>query len=466
MTAGAIEAARWRPILFREIFPPPAEPGLSFYGGAPVGPVEMSWPCGEDGTPLTFIMQWECAALARLDPTDLLPKSGALYLFSNLRWGDDMHLRFVHQPGEGAGWKPLTVPADLPAAFGDEAAYSSPMVSAKMPAERRDAPQLLPCWPFTPVNVDYPRVELEEGEQLFWAEKLMAEALVHAQDATGALAPEPGARQLEGRPFAGFPHDRAAVRVVATEALERLDRIAEYQWKGIAPDADTSMREALARGWQAEARALYEEAIRHPAGQAVPGDEADRLWQRIEPLARVITGWAGTVKTCINISLGLGSEGLPVVPAREIEACANAHMLGMAYQRQEYEREFKARLSLDGAIQAAQAKWLSSKEPADKAVADALSKEAFAQFSRAKEAGTLEWHREVFAPTPNRMFGPPSYVQGYVEEYLEEWILLLELVSQDSIGFRLGDGVIQFMIRPRDLAAGRFDQVEVIASGY
>jgi len=72
----------------------------------------------------------------------------------------------------------------------------------------------------------------------------------------------------------------------------------------------------------------------------------------------------------------------------------------------------------------------------------------------------------VFAPTPNRMFGPPTYVQGYVEEYLDEWLLLLELVSRDSIGFGLGDGVIQFMIRPRDLAAGRFDQVEVIASGY
>jgi uncharacterized protein YwqG len=64
------------------------------------------------------------------------------------------------------------------------------------------------------------------------------------------------------------------------------------------------------------------------------------------------------------------------------------------------------------------------------------------------------------------MFGPPSFVQGDVEEYLGEWVLLLELVSNDSLGFRIGDGVIHFMIRPHDLAAGRFDQVEVVTTGY
>jgi hypothetical protein len=462
MTARAMEAARWRPILFREMFPPPADPGLSFYGGVPVGPTGMIWPREEDGTPLTFLMQWECAALARLDPTDLLPKSGALYLFSTLRWGDAMHFRFLHQQGDH--WRPLTVPADLPPAFGEDAAHSSPMVSARIPAERRDAPQLLPCWPFSPVTIDYPRAEPEEYEHPFWADKLTAELLVHAQDMTGALVPEPGSRRLEGRPFAGFPHDWAAVRVIATEALKSLDRIADYQWKGIAPEADMTVRETLVDGWRAEARALYEEATSHPAGEAVPRDEADRLWQRMEPLAQVITLCSGTVTTSINVSLGLGSDGLSVVPADEIEACGDWHRLGKAYLRQEYEREFQARSGLAGPIEAARAKWLHSKESADMAAFDALSKGAFAQFNLAKEAGTLEQHRQVFAPTPNRMFGPPSYVQGLVEDYVGEWLLLLELVSRDSIGFGLGDGVIQFMIRPGDLAAERFDQIEVIAS--
>lgn len=464
MTASAIDAARWRPILFREIFPPPADPGLSFYGGVPVGPTGMSWPREEDGTPLTFVMQWECAALARLDPTELLPKSGALYLF--VQWGGHWHFRFFYQPGDAGDWRPLTAPAELPPAFGKDALYSSPMVSANMPAERRDAPQLLPCWPFAPAAIEYPHVDLEEEQHLFWHEKLTAELLIKAQDASGALVPEPGKRRLEGRPFAGFPHDWAAVRVVATAALKNLDRIADYEWRALAPDADIPTREALVDGWRAEARALYEEATGHRAGQALAPDEVDRLWQRIEPLVPVITLWAGTVWTSINVSLGLGSEGLSVVPADEIEACADAHMLGMAYERQEYEREFDARSGLDEPIKAARAKALSSKEPADMAAADALSKEAFAQFNLAKEAGKLEQHRVVFAPTPNRMFGPPSFVQGDVDEYLGEWLLLLELVSQDAIGFGIGDGVIQFLIRPHDLAAGRFDRVETVSGSY
>jgi hypothetical protein len=64
------------------------------------------------------------------------------------------------------------------------------------------------------------------------------------------------------------------------------------------------------------------------------------------------------------------------------------------------------------------------------------------------------------------MFGPPSYVQGHVEEYLEEWVLLLELSSREPIGISLGEGVLQFMIRPTDLRERRFDKVMLVASAY
>jgi len=37
-----VERARARPIVFREIYPPPAAAGLSFYGGVPVGPVNLA----------------------------------------------------------------------------------------------------------------------------------------------------------------------------------------------------------------------------------------------------------------------------------------------------------------------------------------------------------------------------------------------------------------------------------------
>lgn len=465
-TAAAIEAARWRPIVFRETFPPPADPGLSFYGGAPIGPRGMNWPAGKDGTPLTFIMQWDCAALARLDVAQLLPKSGALYLFGTLNWGDAMDFRFFHQSGGETEWEPLALPAGLPPAFGKGASYSSPMVSNKMPVDLQDAPRLLPRWPFVPVAIEYPHVELDEEDALFWSEKIMAEKLVYAQDETGALTPEPGIHRREGRPFPGFPHDWAAVRIVAAQALDSLGRIDEWQWRKIAPEADAASRVILMDEWRAEAQALYGRAVGHSAGQAVPQGEVEQLWQRLEPLARLIFTWSGTVETSINASLGLASDGLAAVPASEIESCANMHMLGRAYMRREYEREFQARLDLDGPIKAAETKARDSGEPDDRAAAVALSEEASTRYKAAEEAGELKTYRNVFAPTPNRMFGPPSYVQGYVEEYLREWVLLLELGSRDSIGFPLGDGVIQFMIRPSDLAAGRFDRVKVVASGY
>lgn len=64
------------------------------------------------------------------------------------------------------------------------------------------------------------------------------------------------------------------------------------------------------------------------------------------------------------------------------------------------------------------------------------------------------------------MFGPPSFVQGEVEEYLEQWVLLLELSSRRPIGHEFGEGVFQFMIRPADLREGRFDKVKLVVSAY
>jgi uncharacterized protein YwqG len=64
------------------------------------------------------------------------------------------------------------------------------------------------------------------------------------------------------------------------------------------------------------------------------------------------------------------------------------------------------------------------------------------------------------------MLCPPSYVQGDAEKRIGEWLLLLELSSDPQIGHHFGEGVLQFWIRPDDLAARRFDLVELTASAY
>lgn len=54
----AVERGRLHPIVFREICPPPAAAGLSFYGGVPVGPADLPWPRVRNkpgAAPLSFI---------------------------------------------------------------------------------------------------------------------------------------------------------------------------------------------------------------------------------------------------------------------------------------------------------------------------------------------------------------------------------------------------------------------------
>ena len=62
-----VKRARLSPVVFREICPPSTVTGLSFYGGVPVGPAQLTWPRARKkpgGAPLSFIMQWDCAQLA------------------------------------------------------------------------------------------------------------------------------------------------------------------------------------------------------------------------------------------------------------------------------------------------------------------------------------------------------------------------------------------------------------------
>jgi hypothetical protein len=74
--------------------------------------------------------------------------------------------------------------------------------------------------------------------------------------------------------------------------------------------------------------------------------------------------------------------------------------------------------------------------------------------------------RGLHASVHQMMLCAPSYVQGDAEERIGEWLLLLELSSDPPIGHHFGEGVLQFWIRPDDLAARRFDLVELTASAY
>jgi hypothetical protein len=195
--AGAIvKAVRQRPIVFRQLFPPPPEPGMSFYGGAPIGPANMPWPRSEvDGLPLPFIMQWGASTLAAHDTTGLMPRSGALYLFSTLAWRDHFECRLLYAPADGGDWVTLTVPDDLPPALGD-GVWQSPLASRDVPIEQQSGLQLLPCWPFQPLDIDYPHSIYDGDEEaLYWQESVdVKELLLRAQDPSAAPQAAPRAK--------------------------------------------------------------------------------------------------------------------------------------------------------------------------------------------------------------------------------------------------------------------------------
>lgn len=73
---------------------------------------------------------------------------------------------------------------------------------------------------------------------------------------------------------------------------------------------------------------------------------------------------------------------------------------------------------------------------------------------------------ERYANLHQRMLAPPTCVQVEADERASEWLLLLEVSHDPSVGHHLSEGVLQFWIRPDDLAARRFDRVELSAEAY
>lgn len=445
-----VEASRGRFIAFREKFPPHTAGGLSFYGGLPVGPAGMAWPRGgEAATPLTFLIQWDCAALAPIDPTGLLPADGVLYLFSNLGWGENLVFRFLHIPGATQGWTHLPPPDDLPAL--DQARHARRW-GEDLPALAeidRHPRRLQPHWPFDPVAVPYPALP-EGGNEWdgpqYWNESgdmtpLIEEALLHAQ----GPAPQPDALPKIydfARPFDAFPQDWSALRCVAGAALDALAFRGEDRWQHYLPQAGEAEGRAQLRAWRSLAFELYALAAQHPPAAALPRAQADALWARITPLALVFGhGFQHVAKGTVDASLGMGSEGVALIPQSWLDDCARGRRLAVVEMRRENPPQYGKRLGLDG-------------------------KEAFEAYKRAEAEGSLLTVRNIFAPPPHRMFGPPRSVQGYLDDMVDDHVLLLEIDNAPALGMSMGDGVLQFMIRPGDLRAGRFDRVFGNSTGY
>ncbi len=442
-----ILAARARPIVMRESALEPDVAALSFYGGRPVAPAGFAWPRrGDDpaGPPLHFIMQWDCRALAAQDAIGLVPTDGVLLFFLDFEWGRDDGFRFVYCAGRTDDFAPCDPPADLGPVHGDQGAWQMVGCTPHVVDANRFVPRLMPHSPFAPIAFDFPWPENEDHvdaglTRLFWNDSIhVREALlaIEGNDETGA-----GPRDISApptpfaRPFAAFPHDFAAIRVLAVKAIKDCEGPYLKQRKSVLPDVPEEERAAIIARWLDQAKELYLFAAEQPIGGRVPQDLADQVWQWVADLEPVFgQGMDRLAVSAIDLSVGYGSSALGNVPEHWRAEAARLHALARVYLRDEHP--------------------------------DHTLPDANQRHEERKARGELRKVREVHAPTPTHMFGPPSYVQGYIEELIDDHLLLLEITSGSGPGHHFGDGVLQYVIRPDDLRERRFDQVRSVLSGY
>lgn len=444
----AIQAARQRPIVFRVFTPQaPGADGLSFYGGAPIGPAGFVWPRaqGDHGKPLSFIMQWDCAQLAAQDVTGLLPQDGALYCFVDLDWGEAEEgahgHAFIHHAGPTDCWAAIAVPADARPLFGTNGAYQLSGCTAHIDDAADHVPRILPRFPFAPAAFDYPATapDPDEGERLFWGEKSAAAGLLAVQQAgcsdDGPVRDIDAPRPDFARPFAAFPQDFGAVRVLASAMLDETRKPDRPSAKRLFPDLSEEQRAARITAWHEEAKELFALGCQRAVGTPVEQQIADDVWRWAEERQGLLRfGLDTLVVRSVNLSLGVGSAAIDRIPAEWIDRAMAVHALASEYMADE--------------------------------APDHSRPGGYDEWRARKEAGELPRVRTIHAPTPAHMFGPPSYVQGYVEELVDDHLLLLELTNESGPAHHFGEGVLQYLITPEDLAARRFDRVTSVLSGY
>lgn len=410
---AAIAPGERTAIVFRQIFPPPHDGRLSFFGGAPIASPAFAWPRPEGGgAPFSFLMQVDCAAVperARMG----MAGSGILYVFMDLTWGQQDAYRILYEDAPASELIEIAPPDDLPPAFGEEARHIW-----HWPRREEDLPRLLPKWPFEPAALDIPAAAWEADEEdaealyLWPGGALVNELLLAAQgedvpsdhfSVTDFIA-EDGTLV---RPFVQFPHDARSVQIVAGLLLRQLERKTFSTRAAELEALSEEERAALFQRIRDEAQEWYDDAaVEQPTGP-VPQEVADQFWTWLAGfpwLARFVMSDAMTLS--VEASLAASPEAAARVPAEAARKVRSRHALAVR-----------------------------------------------------TETG-------LHVNIPDRMLAPPVDVQGHQAERAQSHILLLEISSNEGLGHHFGEGVCQFWITPEDLQAGRFDRVELTADAY
>lgn len=412
---AALSAARDQAILLRRDVPPrPASDNR--WGGVPHAPRGFTWPFfvtpeGRERA-LHLLLQLDCSSIPVEGRLGLMPSRGMLYFFLDLDGVHHWKWSVRYEVGDLDEFVPAPVPDSLPRAYAARETWDWP---------RRDAdwPTLLPSWSIEPTLVrggaapHLVTADSEGSEELdYWPGTI--DLPRRLEEIPGAIVPTLSFQNrydsdgaLE-RPFARFPHDWQAVRILMGHCARQaarghLDRHVQRGELSPVEAADrlARLRQAI-EDWSARAAAA-------DPWTPLTDAESDAAWQLVlDHQAVTLFALGDAVNNSVDATLAGNPEATSVLPAEALELVRGHHAL--------------ANRDVDGRV-------------------------------------------HVHDNT-GRMLCAPSFVQGDAGDRVGEWLLLLELAESRPIGHHFAEGVYQFWIRPADLAARRFDLVELTASAY
>jgi hypothetical protein len=406
----AIMAARRQAVLFRQIVPPSHDPGhLSFFGGVPIAPPGFRWPFaadpGGESRPISFLMQIDCGAIPAAGRLGLMPDRGVLYVFHKAY---SHTFRVLYESGPADGWGELAPPETLGPVYEWRSTWQWPQSDA-------DSPRLLPKWPFDPVLVQGgPLPDDAEALEVTYAWPGTIDVPAAIEAIPDAVVPHAsfsddarGAGGTPRRPFDTYPHDWGAIRIATGVLAEQAKwHAAVPRWGAFKAMSDEEFAAMLDRA-AAERRRWDERAAAAAPFDEVPQDERDRFWAWMveQPwVTRFVVQDAANLS--IEASLSGSAGAVARIPAVAVDRIRHRHALA------------------------------------------------------------VETERGLHVNIPDRMLAAPVDVQGDIDEWVRDHLLLLELSANEGLAHYFAEGVFQFWIRPADLAARRFDRVGISSTAY
>lgn len=391
----------------------------SWFGGAPRLGSEP-WPRDKAGLAQPFVAQINLAELAAASPDNPLPKNGALAFFLGSGC-------VVHVPAEELDCPPATPPADQRPATGPT---GDPLPDTPSTGNRAQ----FPCWPVAAHALDLP-AHLRDPRQ---------EAL--SQDIWQAMDAAVSAR------FTRRQHNFSFGTLCAQWGAEAVP----VWWHGVQTYVDQlRAAEAPARALQQRREADYRAACDRldqltvsAAPDAAALEAARRERDRREMLLREHEAALADLPDAITVLAQFSQGRDPWRMLSPGEADAFAGMIA------------EVRISLEdivGAYADRDAGQLGTRTMRAMMAGDAA---AFAALPpELRDLFNSDYRLPI--GSPHQMFGLGTDIQGGIWERAGA-VLLLQLVHDDMQDWRFGDnGAFQFWISPDDLAAGRWDRVEL-----